>query len=133
MATTYVYSLHGGATVAHIGDAHHTVCGFVPIRAYRVTDMPPPNRRLCAQCVKRSGQAAASAAARADDANARHAERRALILALLKDGLDNAAVARRLGMSLSTVVRDISAAMRRERAASRFAWGYTIGFRDGRA
>ena len=147
--TTYVYSLHGGAKVTHIGSAAGAACGAVFMSTFNVSLIAPPNRPLCAICVARVGTREALTVAKtrrlremvqAKDANAtyraalradRQAERDAAIVALLAEGLDNVGVGRRLRMSLRTVTREVNGAMYRAGAKSRFQWGYHVGTVSG--
>ena len=48
---TYVTSLHAGASVSHVGNAHWTACGYIFVRCYKVTDLPPPGYGLCRRCI----------------------------------------------------------------------------------
>ncbi|MDQ1711954.1 MAG: hypothetical protein QOE45_1404 [Frankiaceae bacterium] len=152
---TYVYSLRGGAKVTHVGNLHGTACGFVFFSSFRVTENAPPNRPICTRCVGKAHTAAIRTARREGrivDSPERIAERRAriaatraardaarqaqldaLIVAALKEGLTNTAIARRARMSMRTTVRRIATAQRRAGARSRFEWGHTVGLAEGRA
>jgi DNA-binding NarL/FixJ family response regulator len=157
MTTTYVYSTHGGATLAHVGNLHGTACGFVFLRYFRVSEDAPPDRTVCARCIekahaaairqarvegrlveepemiveRRAREAALRAAHRAALLAARQAEQDAGVVALLKEGLTNVAVARRLRVGLRTAVRQINDAQGRSGAATRFQWGYVVGLAEG--
>ncbi|MDQ1712785.1 MAG: hypothetical protein QOE45_2235 [Frankiaceae bacterium] len=156
MATTYVYSTDPRARVTHVGNLHGTACGFVFFASFHVSEDAPPARPICKRCIARAHAAALRearlecrlvedpeknarvrrariAARRAALIAARQAQRDALIIAALKEGLANVAVARRLHMGLRTAVRRISTAQRRAGVKTRFQWGYKIGFAEGRA
>jgi DNA-binding CsgD family transcriptional regulator len=113
--------------VAHIGNAHSTVCGFIFTSAFTVLDAVPVDRSLCRRCAER-----AEVAATGGSIGRRLTARDAAIVELLKQGLDNVGVARRLKLGMRTTVRYINDAMRRADARSRFQWGYLLGFEAGR-
>lgn len=58
--------------------------------------------------------------------------RDAVIVALLRAGMTNDAVARRLHIGLRTAVRWIGDAQTRAGAATRFEWGVAVGRADAR-
>jgi DNA-binding CsgD family transcriptional regulator len=150
---TYVYSLHGCARLTHVGNMHGTACGYIFTSSFHVSENAPPARPICERCIARcdANTVVMSVARilrmadrgivvrqRAIDVHAamlaaRHAERDAAIVSLLKEGADNAGVARRLRMGLRTTVRHVNDALRRSGARTRFQWGYKVGLAEGRA
>lgn len=124
---TYVTSLRGQVT--HLGDESGARCGVVFYSAFYVSASQPPDRPLCAECVRRTRRTADRHAALAD----REATRDAVIVALLREGLGNDGIARRLRLGQRTTVRYVNGAMRRAGARTRFQWGHMVGFAAGRA
>jgi DNA-binding NarL/FixJ family response regulator len=126
---TYVTSLHGNAIRAHVGTAHRTACGFMVAAPYVITEQMPPGRVLCARCAALTGAAATEEAARRQSAVTLRDQE---IVALLRDGADNFAVARALNIGLRTAVRYINDAQERAEVTTRFQWGYAVGLAEGR-
>ena len=123
----YVYSLHGSAKYAHIGHPHALACGFAVMSRYHIANAVPSDRAVCPRCL---------AATRVRDGNGivrlRLTARDAAIIALLKEGLDQRAVGRRLRLATRTTVRYVSDAQRRSGAKTRFQWGYMVGLAEDR-
>jgi hypothetical protein len=131
---TYVTSIHGGAKVTHVGTQHRTVCNYVFHSFFVVTTEVPQGRTLCRRCAQivgdvpgREGTADILSTYRGRLTEADVAARDAEIVALLKQGCDNIAVARHLGLGLRTAVRRIGEAQERAGATDRFTWGYVVG------
>jgi hypothetical protein len=141
---TYVSSLRGNARVTHIGNMYGTACGQVLAGPFDVTNEQPADRPLCATCAAGNSRARAAAALttgtvtiheamRKIDRQVIERERDALVVELLREGLDNLGVARRLQIASRTAVRYINDGQRRAGAKTRFDWGYRRGYADGQA
>lgn len=123
MTPRYVYSLNSRARLAHLGSNLGTRCGYVLMSTFDFAETLPPDRALCSRCARLAGADPVAAA----DPGGAVAARDAVIVGLLREGLDNAGVARRLRVGLRTAVRWIGDAQGRAGASNRWTWGYAVG------
>lgn len=125
----YVTSLRADAQLAHIGYPV-TTCGEIFPGAHRVSDHMPPDRRICPECVDRATGFGWLTADEADVLRAITPARRdvaALMVSWLLDGASDREMAHRLGVSMRSINRYVSAAMQKAGAHTRFQWGYVVG------
>lgn len=123
----YVYSMRLPGAVAHIGNPDRALCGIVLHGFYENRAQYPAGRALCPEC-------AVAAGARRESVIRVHswlAARDALLVALLRDGLANAGIARRLNLTRRLIARYVEEAMWRAQAATRFQFGYNVGYAQG--
>lgn len=124
---TYVYSMRRPGAVAHIGSPDRLRCGLVLRSFFQTTAQYPAGHRLCGTCARLTG-------AEQEKVIRFHsflAERDAFFVNLLRQGLTNDGIVRRLNISQRSVSRYLNEAMYRAKAVSRFHWGYKVGYLEG--
>jgi DNA-binding NarL/FixJ family response regulator len=124
---TYVSSIQRGVRVAHLGNEHGVACGRKFFSAFYVSASLPADRYLCQRCADKTAHREQVAAARQSS----DVVRDALIVSLLADGLDDAALCQRLRIGTRTASRYINDAQRRAGARTRFQWAFRKGFQRG--
>lgn len=127
----FVTSVADSARLAHLGTARRTQCARSFTSAYRETDTPPADRSMCRRCVLTAvsvGVVTAEDAVRLLNHRAT-ADRMDFMVELFRSGMKDAAVARRLGISLRSVVRRVGRAMAEVDTSTRFQWAFQLGGR----
>lgn len=124
---TYVYSMRRPGCVAHIGTPDRMLCGMVLRTFFQTVEQYPAGRALCQTCATVAGKERTKVVR----VHSFLAERDAFLVNLLRQGLTNDGIVRRLNLGQRTVSRYINEAMYRASAKTRFQWGYTTGYLDG--
>ena len=109
---TYVYSMRRPNCIAHIGTPDRMLCGMVLRTFFQTTEQYPAGRVLCRTCATVTGKERTKVVR----FHSFLAERDAFFVNLLRQGLTNDGIVRRLNLGQRTVSRYINEAMYRAKA-----------------